>query len=205
MDQKVKAIVIACNTASAFALSTIAEEIDIPVIGVIESGARTANKVTRNDRVGVIATEGTVRSNMYSQVLQEINPALQVFSKACPLFVPLVEENWLYDSVTVEIAERYLYDILCYDIDTLVLGCTHYPLIRRVIQRVVGDDVTLVSPAYETAKELELILEKRDLLTSSKSPSHHFYVSDSVERFRKLAGNILSCDIESVSLVNVEQ
>ena len=93
----------------------------------------------------------------------------------------------------------------CYDIDTLVLGCTHYPLIRRVIQRVVGDDVTLVSPAYETAKELELILEKRDLLTSSKSPSHHFYVSDSVERFRKLAGNILSCDIESVSLVNVEQ
>ncbi len=203
--QEVKAIVIACNTASAFALPVVAGEVDIPVIGVIEPGAKTANEVTKNGRIGVIATEGTVRSDMYTKVLKGYNSELQVFSKACPLFVPLVEEGWLYDSVTHEIAERYLYDLLSYDIDTLVLGCTHYPLIRRTIQKVVGDEITLVSPAYETAKELEKILEENDILGDNTEAVHRFYVSDSIDKFRKFAGTILPCDIGSVECVNMEQ
>lgn len=205
MTKNVKAIVIACNTASAYALDVLADETDIPVIGVIEPGAKAADAATVNGRVGVIATEGTIKSNTYPKVIKKINPDIQVFSKACPLFVPLVEEGWQYDSVTYEIADRYLYDIMSYDIDTLVLGCTHYPLIRRTIQKVVGDDVKLVSPAYETAKELERILIDKDMCADGNNVSHHFYVSDSVERFRNFAGTILPCEIGPVECVNMEQ
>ncbi len=204
LEKEVKAIVIACNTASAYALSTIAAETDIPVIGVIEPGARTAERVTRNGKIGVIATEGTVRSGTYMKVLKEINPKLQVFQKACPLFVPLVEEGWLYDPVTVEIADRYLSELLSYDIDTLVLGCTHYPLIRRTINKVVGDEVELVNPAYEAAMELDAILEKNEIKAAGGSPVHRFYVSDSVERFRELASTILPCETDIVEYVNPE-
>lgn len=205
MTKKVKAIVIACNTASAYALDTIAKEADVPVIGVIEPGAKAANEATSNGRIGVIATEGTIKSNTYPKIIKAINPDIQVFSKACPLFVPLVEEGWQYDSITYEIADRYLYDIMSYDIDTLVLGCTHYPLIRRTIQKVVGDNITLVSPAYETAKELEKILAKNDVRACDNKAEHHFYVSDSVEKFRNFAGTILPCEIGPVECVNMEQ
>lgn len=202
--KEVKAIVIACNTASAYALDTVKNEFDIPIIGVIEPGAVAADKTTRSGRIGIIATEGTVSSGTYSNVLKGINPSLQVFSKACPLFVPLVEEGLLYDSVTLEIADRYLYDLLSYNIDTLILGCTHYPLIRRTIQKVVGDDIVLVNPAYETAGELERILKETDMMSDGTGVAHRFYVSDSVQRFSKLAGNILPCDIDAVECVNLE-
>lgn len=210
LEKEVKAIVIACNTASAFALSTIAAETDIPVIGVIEPGAKTAERVTRNGKIGVIATEGTVRSGTYMKVLKEINPKLQVFQKACPLFVPLVEEGWLYDSITIEIADRYLHELLSYDIDTLVLGCTHYPLISRTIHKVVGDNVELVNPAYEAAMELDAILEKNNLKADGKNKTdkavqHRFYVSDSVERFRELASSILPSETDYVEYVNPEK
>ena len=205
MEKQVKAIVIACNTASAYALSTVAAETDIPVIGVIEPGARTANLTTRNKKIGIIATEGTVRSGTYLKILKEINPELQVFQKACPLFVPLVEEGWLYDSITVEIADRYLHELLSYGIDTLVLGCTHYPLISRTIHKVVGDGVKLVNPAYEAAKELDIILEKNGIRTTGSEPEHRFYVSDSVERFRELASTILPCETDYVEYVNPER
>lgn len=203
--QNVKAIVIACNTASAFALATVAGEVDIPVIGVIEPAAFMANEKTQNGRVGVIATEGTIKSGMYSVVFKNINPSVQIFQKACPLFVPLVEEGWIFDSITEEIADRYLYDLLAYDIDTLVLGCTHYPLIRHTIQKVVGDGVTLVNPAYETAKELDRVLSSNDLRTSDDLVTHRFYVSDSADRFKKFAGNILPCNIQSVECINIEK
>jgi len=204
-EKKVKAIVIACNTASAFALSELAKEVDIPVIGVISPGAKAANEKTANGRIGVIATEGTVSSGMYSKVIKSINPELEVFQKACPLFVPLVEEGWLYDSITIEVADRYLHDLLSYDIDTLVLGCTHYPLIRRTIQKVVGENVSLVSPAYETAKELEGILKENDITSSTDCGSYEFYVSDNADRFKKLASSILPCEIDTVGLVNIEK
>ena len=201
----VKAIVVACNTASAFALPEISKETDIPIIGVVDPGAYAANKTTVNGRIGIIATEGTVMSDTYAKVLKGINPKLQVFSKACPLFVPLVEEGWLYDSVTYEIADRYLHDLMSYNIDTLVLGCTHYPLIRRTIQQVVGDDVTLINPAYETAKALEKVLVDNGLSAENRKAEHKFYVSDSVSKFRTFALGILPCSVDYVECVNMEQ
>lgn len=205
MEKNVKAIVIACNTASAFALEAVSDMVDVPVIGVIEPGARAANNATKSKRIGIIATEGTVKSGSYSKVLHRINPDLQVFAKACPLFVPLVEEGWLYDEITKEVADRYLYDLLSYDIDTLVLGCTHYPLIRRTISKVTGDGITLINPAYETAKELEKILEADAMRADGVNVKNEYYVSDGADRFKKFAASILPSDIDNVNYVNIER
>ena len=154
-EQNVKAIVIACNTASAFALEAVQDKLDIPVIGVIEAGARVAAEETKNKRVGVIGTVGTVGSGIHESYLKRLDPEITVIGKACPLFVPLVEEGWLHDPVTVEVASRYLQELKDEQVDTLILGCTHYPLIRSTIQEVMGEKVRLVNPAYETALELE--------------------------------------------------
>lgn len=150
-EQQVKAIVVACNTASAFALDTVRDEFDIPIIGVIESGAKVAAAGHWNKRVGIIGTVGTVGSGIHAQYLKKLDPEITVFGKACPLFVPLVEEGWLHDPVTVEVASRYLKELQDKDVDTLILGCTHYPLIRSTIRQVMGEEVCLVNPAYETA------------------------------------------------------
>lgn len=207
-SKQVKAIVIACNTASAFALETLQEEIDIPVIGVVKPGAKTAAETTKNNRIGIIATEGTIRSNIYTKYLKKIAPKVQVFTKACPLFVPLVEEQWLYDSVTIEVADRYLSELRAYDIDTLVLGCTHYPLIRHTIQKVMGENVRLVNPAYETTKVLHQVLEEHQLLATRDvmaKINHRFYVSDGSDKFRMFANSILPCQVEEAKAVHVEQ
>ena len=204
--KNVKAIVIACNTASAFALETIQKEVSIPVIGVIKPGARVASEATKNKKVGVIGTIGTVNSNIYTQYLHELNPDIQVFSKACPLFVPLVEEGWIYDSVTIEVAERYFSELKGSGVDTLVLGCTHYPLIRHVLQKVIGENVTLVNPAYETARRLKKVLLEQDLLTDRKEVGEHlFYVSDEAERFKTFANTILPCNVQATKDINIEQ
>lgn len=202
----VKAIVIACNTASALALEELKKEADIPVIGVIEPGAKAAAEVTKNNKIGVIGTVATVNSDIYSKRIRGINPEIQVFSRACPLFVPLVEESWLYDFVTTEIAERYLGDLIGYGMDTLVLGCTHYPLLRHTLQKVVGDNVQLVNPAYETAVTLKKILEQNGMerLTWGKN-EHKFYVSDGAEKFKTFANSILPCDVMETNDVNIEQ
>ena len=142
-EQQVKAIVIACNTASAFALDDVQNEQDIPVLGVIEAGARVAAAETVNKRVGVIGTVGTVGSRIHETYLKKIDPEITVIGKPCPLFVPLVEEGWLHDPVTVEVAKRYLQELKDKDVDTLILGCTHYPLIRSTIREVMGEKVRL--------------------------------------------------------------
>ncbi|MDI9489612.1 MAG: glutamate racemase, partial [Bacillota bacterium] len=147
MRKGVKAIVIACNTASAFALETIKDEIDIPIIGVVKPGAKVAARTTLNGKVGVIGTEGTIQSGIYNRFLSKTNPKVTVFGKACPLFVPLVEEGLIDDPITFEMARRYIGELLDKDIDTLVLGCTHYPLLRETIRKVVGDEIFLVNPA----------------------------------------------------------
>lgn len=209
--KKVKAIVIACNTASAFALETISRETDLPVIGVIKPGAHAAALATDSGRIGVIGTEGTINSKIYSTYLYRFNPSLVVFTKACPLFVPLVEEGLLYDSVTIEIAERYMSELKGYHIDTLVLGCTHYPLIRHTLQKVMGDNVTLINPAYETAISLKEVLKEKDLCAIPKSqtadvnPTHKFYVSDGAEKFKAFANTILPCEVVQISDINIEQ
>lgn len=204
--KQVKAIVIACNTASAFALESLKQEMDIPVIGVIEPGAKAAAETTKNNKIGVIGTVGTVNSGIYTEYLRKIRPEALVYSKACPLFCPLVEENWLYDSVTIETAERYLSDLKGYGVDTLVLGCTHYPLLRHTLQKVMGDKVHLVNPAYETALELKQVLEEQRLSCLEWGRNEHeFYVSDGAEKFLTFANTILPCDVVETRAVNIEQ
>lgn len=203
--QHVKVIVIACNTASAMALETVSAEVDIPIIGVIKAGATMAARTTRNGRIGVIATEGTIRSRIYNDYLSATNPQVRVFGKACPLFVPLVEEGWTNDPVTKEVVSRYISELEPFDIDTLVLGCTHYPLLRTTIQQVVGEKVSLVNPALETAKSLKELLTKQDLLNESGNVEHRFYVSDGAEKFRQFANSILPCEVVETKDVDIER
>ena len=207
--QGVKAIVIACNTASALALDAVETDLDIPIIGVIKPGAHMAAKATHNKRVGVIGTESTIRSRTYDRFIQQQDPEIVVFGKACPLFVPLVEEGWLKDSVTEEVARRYLSELLRKDIDTLVLGCTHYPLIRSLVGKIAGDQVTLVNPAYETAQELRKLLEQEQLINTGennkKDEMHQFYVSDAAEKFGEFANSILPYDVKRARKINIEE
>lgn len=207
--QNVKAVVIACNTASAYALDEIEKEIDIPIIGVVRPGAKVAAEATQNGRIGVIATEGTISSQIYSTYIKQINQDVNVIGKACPLFVPLVEEGLLQDPVTDEIAMRYLSELIDIDIDTLILGCTHYPLIRSTVGRIMGERVTLVNPAYETARELKELLETEDLLNKNKTGlgenKYRFFVSDGAEKFKRFANSILKYGILSAKTVNIEE
>lgn len=205
----VKTIVVACNTASAYALDTLEKEIDIPIIGVVKPGAKTASEVTRNGKIGVIATEATIGSKIYSQYIKEINKNVTIYGKACPLFVPLVEEGLWQDPVTEEIARRYLAELIDIDIDTLILGCTHYPLIRSTVAKVMGEGVELVNPAYETAIELKEMLKERGLL-NEKPPAlganqYQFYVSDGAEKFKRFANSIIKYGILSAKTINIEE
>lgn len=206
--QDVKAIVIACNTASALALDTIEKEIDIPIIGVVKPGACMAIQTTKNNRIGVIATQSTIKSNLYPTLIQEKNPEITVYGKACPLFVPLVEEGWTKDPLTREVAKRYLQELMEKDIDTLILGCTHYPLLRHLLQGVVGEHVTLVNPAYETAQALKRLLKELDLETTENPENgqldHHFFASDAVDNFRDYANTILPCEVNSTKQIAIE-
>lgn len=206
MNKDVKAIVIACNTASAFALETLKSEVDIPIIGVVKPGAKVAASTTRNGRIGVIGTEGTIQSGIYNDFLSKTNPKVKVFGKACPLFVPLVEEGLVDDSVTYEMAKRYISLLLEKQIDTLVLGCTHYPLLRETIRRVVGEDIILVNPAFETAKSLSEVLTENGLRNDSTPKlTHKFYVSDGAEKFRQFANTILPCEVMETKDINIEE
>ncbi len=202
--KNVKAIVIACNTASAFALETVSQEVSIPVIGVVKPGAKVAAETTRNGKIGIIGTEGTINSGIYNTYLSKTNPNVKVYGKACPLFVPLVEEGWLTDPITVEVAKRYMNELTDYDIDTLVLGCTHYPLIRHTIGSILGDKVTLVNPAFETARTLKEVLESKGLESINPAGDHKFYVSDGAEKFKKFANTILPCEVVETKDVNIE-
>ena len=204
-EQQVKAIVIACNTASAFALDAVKDELNIPVLGVIEAGAKVAAKETRNKRVGVI---GTVGSGIHEAYLKQLDPEITVIGKACPLFVPLVEEGWLHDPVTTEIASRYLQELKDKEIDTLILGCTHYPLIRSTIREVMGEGVRLVNPAYETALQLKSLLAEMDISSSGTGEEdfpYRFYVSDLADEFKDFANSILPYDVSMAKKIDIEK
>lgn len=209
--QEVKAIVVACNTASAYALDELEKEVDIPIIGVVKPGAKVAAEATKNGKIGVIATEGTISSGIYSSYIKEIKKDAKVIGKACPLFVPLVEEGLWEDPVTDEIARRYLTEFSQQDkdIDTLILGCTHYPLIRSTLGRIAGDNVTLVNPAYETARELKELLIEKDLLNDKElglgDNRYQFFVSDKADKFQNFANSIIKYGILSAKVVNIEE
>ena len=208
LTKEVKAIVIACNTASAYALDVVEKEFDLPIIGVINAGARTAVHATRNGKIGVIGTEGTIGSGIYTEVMKRMRPDIEVTGKPCPLFVPLVEEGLLHDSVTDEIASRYLSTLKGRFIDTLVLGCTHYPLLRSTVGRLMGSDVTLVNPAYETALELKSLLNERELTCipeRAKGEKYQFYVSDLADKFTAFATSILPNEAKETRKINIEE
>lgn len=207
--KQVKAIVIACNTASAYALDTVKQDLDIPIIGVIHAGALSAVKATKNGKIGIIGTEGTIRSGIYESVIREMMPEVKVSCKACPLLVPLVEEGLFHDSVTDEVTSRYLSELKSKYIDTLVLGCTHYPLLRSTVKRLMGEGVTLINPAYETAIELKQLLSDKDLLCDPKTvdragEKYQFYVSDLAEKFTSFASAILPEQVKETRKIDIE-
>lgn len=207
--KEVKVIVVACNTASAYALDELEKEIKIPIIGVVKPGAKVATEATRNNKIGVIGTEGTIGSKIYTSYIQKIKPQAEVIGKACPLFVPLVEEGLLKDPVTDEIAMRYLAELIDVGIDTLILGCTHYPLIRSTVGKIMGEHVTLVNPAYETARELKELLAAENLLCDNPpglgTSQHQFFVSDGADKFQRFANSALKYGILSAKTINIEE
>lgn len=198
LEKKIKTLVVACNTATAFTLPDLREKLDIPVIGVIKPGARAAIKSTRNHHVGVIGTEGTIRSNAYYRALKRLHTDIHVNSLACPLFVPMVEQGVFSGSHAEEIVERSLQPMKDNNhIDTLILGCTHYPLIKSTIQKVIGDHVTIVSSSEETARETSTILDVHDLLYKGESlPHHEFYMTGDLEAFRKISNRIFQQPVD---------
>jgi glutamate racemase len=201
VDQGVKTLVVACNTATAHALPALRESLTIPVLGVIDPGARAAVRATRNGHVGVIGTAGTIKSGAYERALRALEPSLRITARACPLFVPLVEEGWIDHEATRLVAREYLTPLLREQVDTLVLGCTHYPLLKQVIADVLGEDVTLIDSAEETARETAAVLNEECLTASAGATgSHRFIASDDPLMFLQLGQRFLGDAIESVEV-----
>ncbi len=199
----VKMVIVACNTASSLSLDAMKEHFPLPIIGVIEPGARAALARTKNGRIGVIGTKATINSGAYEASLKRLDPKVKVYSGACPLFVPFVEEGWLEGDIVEEVAKTYLEGLKTFDIDTLILGCTHYPLLAKTIQKTMGENVQLVNSAEETAKEAKKLLVEMKLSSSGKkrSAQTRFYVSDEPEPFRALGERFLGQPIQSVAKV----
>ena len=205
IQEKVKMIVVACNTASAFALPALSARFDLPIVGVIAPGAHAALEATAAQRVGVIGTEGTIESQAYTEAIRRLNSRIQVFGQACPLIVPLVEEGWLEKPVAREIVKEYLAPLLTHRIDTLVLGCTHYPLLKGLLREIAGPKVRLIDSAQETARAVARKLEENHLKAplGSKRVSRRFYVSDAPEKFEKIGRRFLGQAISSVQCVDI--
>lgn len=201
-----KAIVIACGTVSSNCLEELQAENKVPILGVVEPTVRRAIAATRSGRVGLAATRASVSSGAYERLFHRLAPAVEVVSRACPLFVPLVEEGLWHDSVTEEIASRYVAELKGKFIDTLVMGCTHYPLIRGTLRKIMGENVTLVNPAYETAIELKRMLQEKDL-TCEKTPEekYQFFVSDQAEEFKNFARSILPEVVKETKKIDIEE
>ena len=207
ISKNVKAIVIACNTATARSLELAQEKYDIPIIGVVEAGARTAAYTTENKVVGVIGTEGTINSKAYEEEIHKIDSSINIIGKACPLFVPIVEEGWSDSEVAFLTAQRYLKELQDSGIDSLVLGCTHYPLLKNTINRVVEGKIKLVNPARETARDLKDVLTKNNLLreNSSDVAYYNYFVSDGPEKFANIGQEFLNRKIENIEQIEIQK
>ena len=201
--QQVKAIVVACNTATAHALPTLRAEQDVPVVGVIDPGARAAVEVSRDKRIGVIGTRGTIRSQAYVKAIKKLAPGAAVTTAACPLFVPLIEEGWLDSEPTRIIARGYLEPFADGNIDTLVLGCTHYPLLKQVIGETIGREVRLIDSAQETAAETARVLRDVGIQAENSAARYRFVASDDPEQFLAVGQRFLGAPLERVELVTL--
>jgi glutamate racemase len=215
-----KLLVVACNTASALALPAIRRSVSVPVVGMIEPGARAAVREAAGGRVGVIATESTVKSGAYSRAVASLAPELKVTERACPLFVSLAEEGWAESDVARAVAEEYLRELREKDVSAVVLGCTHYPILRRVIQDAVGADVKLIDSGKAAAEVVESVIEKEDLRRTATQELRdlreagararflcddldHFYVTDAAERFAHVAERFLGAAPRRLEAVEV--
>ena len=188
----VKAVVVACNTSTAHALETLTRESPVPVIGVIEPGAKAAVGATRGGPIGVIGTAGTIASNAYARAIHALDPGVRVEQLACPLLVPLVEEGWFDHAAAALIADEYLRPLRDASVDVLVLGCTHYPLLKPLLHRVMGSGVQLIDSAEQTARAVAETLAVQDLATPTGSPgTHRFVVSDDEARFRQVGSRFI--------------
>lgn len=200
-DQGVKSIVIACNTATAHALTVLRAEMDMPVIGVVEPGARAAVAATKSGHIGVIGTSGTIKSGAYERAIRELDADIRVTPRACPLFVPLVEEGWTDHEATRLVAREYLEPMLAAEIDTLVLGCTHYPLLKPLLRDVLGNDVRLIDSAEETAAETARTLAAAELSADpADDPVYRFIASDDPLQFLQLGQRFLGGTMEGVEI-----
>lgn len=187
LSQEIKMLVVACNTASAISLEAVQKEFPLPVIGVLQPGARAAAAATRTRKVGVIGTEATIGSGAYQRAIRQVDPTIEVFSRSCPLFVPLVEEGWIDNDVAELVARRYLEPIVNRGIDTLVLGCTHYPLLKSVLRKITGEGITLIDSATETAREVSGMLDKLNWhRPGTGAAERRYFVTDTPERFERI-------------------
>ena len=198
LKHEVKLIVVACNTSSSAALPTLANHFKIPLLGVIEPGARKAVDTTKNGRIGVIGTRTTINSGAYKKYIHKYDKKVKVYSQCCPLFVPLVEEGWFDCKVTKDVATKYLTELKQKNIDSIVLGCTHYPLLKPMIRKVMGESVVLIDSAKQVAQQVKAILKKENLISGNKSKGLvNFYVSDEPDNFtkngKKFLGDSLKC------------
>lgn len=207
LEKEIKMIVIACNTATAFALEELKKKLSIPVIGVVQPGARAAIKMTKNNHIGIIGTEGTIQSGAYPVALKQINSELKVTTLACPLFVPMVEKGILTGEQAKKVVEETLLPLKnTTDIDTLVLGCTHYPLLEKTIQAVMGDEIKIISSSEETARETSTILEVHSLLSNeSRNSKHHFFTTGDLHIFTKISLSIFNEHITDLQKVSMEK
>jgi glutamate racemase len=197
VEKGVKLLVVACNTSTAIALGPVRERLAIPVIGVIEPGVRRAIKTSKSKKVGVIGTEATIQSGAYTRALKALDAAVEVYSRACPLFVPLVEEGWTDNAVVELTVKNYLGSLKQSGIDTLILGCTHYPLLKKAIRKFMGKGVSLVDSAEEVALEVAALLKRYSLARKTGKGAHGFFVTDAPERFIKVGQRFLGEKVES--------
>jgi glutamate racemase len=205
MHKNIKALVVACNTVSSVALNSLKNNFDIPIIGMIEPGAKMASLETINKRIGVIGTRSTISNQAYSKKIKIIDPTIHVFERACPLFVPLAEEGWINHKATYEIAGEYLKEFIKIGVDTLVLGCTHYPILSEVIQNIVGKDVKLIDSGIAAAESVKEELDRYNLNSNKSSQGNQsFYVSDIPMKFKELAELFLGKSISEVQKIEIE-
>ncbi|NMA12883.1 MAG: glutamate racemase [Chloroflexi bacterium] len=205
--KRVKAIMIACNTASAYALAEVEKDLSIPIIGVIQPGAEAASAATRNGRIGIIGTNATIGSGAYETCLHAIHPSAKIITKPCPLFVPFVEEGLTDSPMTDMVINHYLSEIKAQDIDTLLLGCTHYPMMRPAIERYMGESVACIDPAANAAYLLKQKLQDLNLLNElpdGQVPEYRFYASDNAPRLLEFAQHILPQLIQNIIKIDIE-
>ncbi|MDR1434596.1 glutamate racemase [Candidatus Endomicrobiellum devescovinae] len=203
IKNRVKLIVVACNTASALALPVLEKTLKVPIIGVIAPGARAAIDASKNFRIGIIGTEGTIGSKSYPKAINKLAKA-KIYQQACPLLVPLVEEGWIDEEITDRAVKKYIKPLLAKKIDTLVLGCTHYPLLRKTLERNLDKNIILVDSATSTALEVKRILDKKSLLASKNGKKYlKFYVSDNPEKFKKIGRRFFSKNITTIKKIDL--